>query len=407
VRLSRLKGASAGQLSSAAATLVVAFLLVFDAASGRAVAQIAAPVPGLAIKSRHLEAARDDANKKPRSEGDQVLKDGWPLYRSARAQAAFNDAMATMQATAGSPPAAERFAACAALACPLAMPKIGADGWIPPGRLWVSPAEYVLFVKSPRLQDGQRYNRRSTMAMRYFVFHEFHNSTRNTDVYDTIASHRSAVFVPFYMSKPGTDAAGRRFVVVVQVAPYDVVSIHATNMGSTGPGIEVARNVTDAIEPLQNIAGILTALTVKEAAPRLQIVNHRGTEGLAMRQAFERRANALRSSGGKPVTLPFTPAAQERLMTASAQLGALLQRKGGSAPLTLTERAIVPTKSTKPELTPGAAIVARADAEASPVLVGAIQRAVRIRADSGDEAPRLLQEPVLAWRRPQGHAGTR
>ena len=44
------------------------------------------------------------------------------------------------------------------------------------------------------------------------------------------------------MSKQWTDARGRRFVIVVQVAPHDVVSFHATDKGSAGPGMEVAKN---------------------------------------------------------------------------------------------------------------------------------------------------------------------
>jgi hypothetical protein len=95
--------------------------------------------------------------------------------------------------------------------------------------------------------------------MKYFVFHEFQNSSRNTDLYDTISSHKDSVFVPLYMSKPATDAKGRRFVIVLQVAPYDVLSIHATNWGSAGPGMEVAKNASDPVEPLQNLAGILVA----------------------------------------------------------------------------------------------------------------------------------------------------
>ena len=106
--------------------------------------------------------------------------------------------------------------------------------------------------------------------MRYFVFHEFHNSTRNTDPFDTISSHSGSVFVPFYMSKQWTDARGRRFVIVVQVAPYDVVSFHATDKGSAGPGMEVAKNYTDALEPLQGLAGILVATILKTAAPQLE-----------------------------------------------------------------------------------------------------------------------------------------
>ena len=184
------------------------------------------------------------------------------------------------------------------LDCNLSLPSLGPDGWIPPGRLWVSGMEYVLFVHSPRLRDGQSYRRRARGDMRYFVFHEFHNSTRNTDTFDTISSHSRSVFVPLYMSKQWTDARGRSFVIVVQVAPYDVVSIHASDKGSAGPGMEVAKNYTDALEPLQGLAGILVATILKTAAPHLQVVNHGGTEGLPMLNEYERRLQKLRARPG-------------------------------------------------------------------------------------------------------------
>ena len=169
--------------------------------SAQAVGQDAMPV-----KDRNIDVSREGATKAPRSEDDQALVDGWPLYRTERGQAAFNDAMATLKATDHAAPASGAFKGCEGLQCNLSLPVLGADGWIPPGRLWVSPTEYVLFVHSPRLRDGQSYRRRASRDMRYFVFHEFHNSTRNTDPFDTISSHSGSVFVSFYMSKQWTDA---------------------------------------------------------------------------------------------------------------------------------------------------------------------------------------------------------
>ena len=210
--------------------------------------------------------------------------------------------MATLKATDGAAPAAGRVQWMRKdWQCNLSLPALGADGWIPPGRIWVSPTEYVLIVHSPRLRDGQSYRRRASRDMRYFVLHEFHNSTRNTDPFDTISSHSGSVFVPLYMSKQWTDAKGRRFVIVVQVAPYDVVSFHATDKGSAGPGMEVAKNYTDALEPLQGLAGILVATIVKTAAPQLEVVNHGGTEGLPMLTEYERR---LQTSGRVPAQPP-------------------------------------------------------------------------------------------------------
>ncbi len=252
------------------------------------------------LKDRNIDVSREEATERPRSEEDQALVGGWPLYRTKRGQEAFNDAMATLKATDAAAPAAKAFKGCAELECNLSLPALTADGWIPPGRLWVSPGEYALFVHSPRLGEGQAYRRRARRDMKYFVFHEFHNSTRNTDTYDTISSHSGSVFVPFYMSKQGIDAKGRRFVIVVQVAPYDVVSIHASNWGSAGAGIEVAKNMSDALEPLQALAGILVATILETAAPHLRVVNHAGSEGLPMLNGYERRLATLRARRDAP-----------------------------------------------------------------------------------------------------------
>jgi hypothetical protein len=299
-----------------------------------------APAEGLSaelIKQRHMGAARGAATPYPRGEGDQAMVSGWPLYRTERGQAAFNDAMATLQATVGPQPTPADFKGCVALQCAVSLPAITAEGWLPAGRLWVSPTEYVLIAHSPR--DSRSFRRRMPGSMTYFVFHEFHNSSRNVDLYDTISSHSGGVFVPLYMGKAATDAAGHRFVVVVQVAPYDVHSIHASNMGSAGPGIEVARNPADPVEPLQNLAGSLVAMMAKSAAPRLRVVNHRGSEGQPMLRAYEQRQAAWRArADATSVTLPFTPAASARTNAAKASLGDLILRPGAQPRLALAER---------------------------------------------------------------------
>lgn len=305
----------------------------------------AAGLDALPIKSRHLETPRNQAAQSPRSEGDQAVIAGWPLYRTERGQMAFNDAMATLVASEGAAPSASAFKGCVALECPLSLPPLEPSGWLTPGRIWISPSEYVLLVRSPRLRDGQTYRRRPPRQMRVFVFHEFHNSSRNTDLYDTISSHSGAVFVPFYMSKPATDAIGRRFVIVTQVAPYDVVSIHATNRGSAGPGIEVARNASDPVEPLQNLAGVIVATSLKTAAPNLQVVNHRGLEGMPMLDAFERRLAAIRNNAkATPLALPFVPAQPQRIATASASLTAVIARAGVSPRIPMADRGILPRR---------------------------------------------------------------
>ena len=302
------------------------------------------------IRNRNVDMSREAATKLPRSEKDQAVADGWPIYRTERGQAAFNDAMATLKATDDAAPAPQVFKGCAKLECNVTLPAIGSSGWIPAGRLWVSASEYVVFAQSPRLREGQSYRRRSYRSMDVFVFHEFHNSSGNTDTYDTISSHSGRVFVPFYMTKQGTDAKGRQFVVVVQVAPYDVVSVHAVNHGSAGPGIEVAKNGQDELEPLQAQAGILVAAIVTKAAPHIEVVNHRGAEGLPMLEVYKRRLAALQTrSSTASITLPFVPAVAQRITAAAGKLDDVLWRRGTSPPpprIPVAERTIVPPKPT-------------------------------------------------------------
>ncbi len=361
-----------------------------------------------AIAARHLGASRSAANRTPRSETDQAVSAGWPLYRTERGQEAFNDAMATLAATRGAPPPPGAFGGCVRLDCPLSLPKASREGWLPAGRLWVSPKDYVVIAHSPRQKASRAWRRRSDRGMRVFVFHEFHNSSRNTDPYDTISSHKGAVFVPFYMSKTQTDADGRQFVVVVQVAPYDVVSVHATNRGSAGPGIEVAKNVSDEVEPLQTHAGILVATMVTAAVPRLQVVNHRGREGLDMLRAYDARRSALaRSSGRRAVTLPFVPAPTGRVAAVSGQLGDLIARGARSRPLAVAERSFVPQRAVSRAADAGS-VAARdglaagdfARASAMPRLVGPIEIVRQGRhAPAADATPRLVG-PILPAVRP-------
>ncbi len=364
---------------AATAGLLLAALLAQSSLTAPAAAQ-SAGLDASPIKQRHADAPRAGATQYPRSEGDQAKVDGWPLYRTERGQAAFNDAMATLKATDGAAPTAAAFKGCASLECNLALPTIGADGWLPAGRLWVSPTEYVLIVHSPRARAGQSPRRRALRTMRYFVFHEFHNSSRNTDLYDTISSHSGSVFVPLYMGKSSTDARGRHFVIVVQVSPYDVVSIHASNRGSAGPGIEVARNAADAVEPLQNLAGIVIAAAIKAAAPHLQVVNHRGDEGQPMLTAYERRLAAVRGRPAAPaVTLPYVPAPSQRLASAAGALDDLILRRGASPRIPMAERGIVaaPTKTAQIAPTPTSRQIAAVHepSEREPVLVEPIRRA--------------------------------
>jgi len=284
------------------------------------------------ITERNVELTRELAAQQPRREADQAILDGWPLYRTERGQQAFNHAMATLKATEGVSPPSRAFKGCSNLICHLRLPRLRSDGWIPAGRLWISPRQYVLIVHSPRHSGGKRLRRRSAKTMKYFIFHEFHNSTRNTDLYDTISAHNRSVFVPFYMGRQGIDGKGRAFVVVVQVAPHDVVSRHAMNFGSAGPGIEVAKNYGSRLARLQAKAGILIASIVISAEPRLRVVRHRGSEGRPMLRAFMRRLSKLRSKRRLPsVQLPFVPAPRGQVTRATGKLSELIRRKYTSA----------------------------------------------------------------------------
>ncbi len=354
-------------------------------------ATITPPTPVLAqstqegqapIRLRNIDVTRSRATERPRNEDDQALVGGWPLYRTEKGQQAFNDSMATLAATDGPPPAAAVFAGCEQLDCKLSLPKIDEDGWIPPGRIWLSPSQYVLIVQSPRLPEGKPYRRRNFSSMRIFVYHEFQNSTLNTDIYDTVSSHAFSVFVPLYMSKPRKDAHGTGFVTIVQVAPYDVVSIHASNMGSAGPGMEVAKNSADPLDPLQASAGILIGTIIKAAAPHLKVVNHRGSEGRPMLKAYEQRLERLSGRSDAPVlALPFVPAPPERVAVALGGLGDLVLRPGASPRVASLGTASLQVASEMPVLVVPLTRVTRSIGPPEPedefTLIGPIERVRR------------------------------
>lgn len=351
------------------------------------------------IVSRHIGAARDRATNHPRSEGDQAVVNGWPLYRTDRGQAVFNTAMATLAATdRAAPPTATGFDKCAGLMCALDLPAIDKDGWVQAGRLWTSAAAYVLIVRSPRQRD---FRRRSLMNMRYFVMHEFHNSSRNTDLFDTISSHSSSVFVPLYLSKTMQDAQGRSFVILAQVAPIDVVSVHASNMGSEGPGIEIAKNTGDTLEPLQGTAAMLAAMMAKAFTPRLTVVNHRGDEGRAALRTYEMHARAASGTRFKP---PFTPVASQHIAAVTGRLETVLAPRNGSAPITVAQRTVVPRKT----IAPASSETDAPYVEIPPLAMAAVPAArstASFLGHKGDPAgtaertePRLIAPPRLAAR---------
>ena len=307
----------------AAQFAVTAFVAISNLSA--ATSAIGATLSDVPILQRHIGLGRDAAAEAPHSEHDQAIVGGWPLYRTERGQEAFNQAMATLRATAGPSPRESYFRGCADLLCQLRLPNISASRWLPAGRLWLSPSEYILFVRSPRRQSRSGYRRRPKNQMRVFVFHEFRNSTGNTDIYDTISAHRGTVFTPFYLSKPQRDSAGRTFVTLLQVAPYDVDSRHAANHGSRGPGIEVAKNSAEPLSSIQAKAGIVIATIMKQAEPQLRLVHHHGTEGLAMLRAYQRWHDARRNW---VIRLPFQIATPTGLASATGSLFDLVYTTG-------------------------------------------------------------------------------
>ncbi|MEZ5774782.1 MAG: hypothetical protein R3D33_08800 [Hyphomicrobiaceae bacterium] len=339
------------------------------------------------IVSRNMEVSRARATESPLKEADQAISDGWPLYRTDTGQQIYNRMMATLDATDGPTPSAGDFAGCAELNCNLVLPELSSLGWLPAGRLWLSPDEYVLFVVSPRGKGLDDYRRRPKSGMRIFVYHEFQNSTTNTDPYDTISSHSGTVFVSFYMSKPAVDAAGRSFVVVTQIAPHDVVSRHASNWGSAGPGIEVAKNTGEKLAPLQARAGIVVATIVKAAEPQLRVVNHRNVEGLPMLKAYEARLAWLAAHpGAARVALPFVAASDARIAAASAPLAELIRLPGttrvASAATSLTiPAAMVPVPVPVTSIALRAGVPVPVEAKRPLSLTGMIRRMMKETAE--------------------------
>jgi len=316
-----------GAVTGRSATIALAFLLGLACMSVISVRLVeAAALVSVPITQRHADVTRELATERPHKEEDQKIVDGWPMYRTDRGQEAFNRAMATMAATDQANPPKSAFRGCRNLACRLKLPKLTRRGWIPEGRLWVSPREYVLFVQSPR---SKKFRRRSKRTMKYFIFHEFHNSTRNTDVYDTVSAHKRSVFVPFYLGKEGKDAAGNSYVVVIQTAPHNVISRHASNLGSRGPGIEVAKNKWEKLTRLQASGGLATAAIVEKSEPQLKMLPHRFDEGKPMLNAYRKRLKLIRKTPrNSAVRLPFVPARSRKIARAKVELGALISRKG-------------------------------------------------------------------------------
>jgi hypothetical protein len=82
-------------------------------------------------------------------------------------------------------------------------------------------------------------------------------------------------------------------------------------------------------------------------------VNHHGTEGLPMLQAYERRLAAAQSRPTVTISLPFVPAEPDRVASATGRLNELIRRQGASAPIPVAERAVIPPRaSVRAEIVP-------------------------------------------------------
>jgi hypothetical protein len=150
------------------------------------------------------------------------------------------------------------------------------------------------------------------------------------------------------------------------------VSVHATNYGSAGPGVEVAKNMTDDLQPLQARAGIVLAHIVKRASPNLRVVNHRGREGASMLRGYEHWVEARREDRNqRSVALPFQPASASRVAAVRGELADLIFTPGRSRRLAIAERAFVPPRAALEE---GGE---RDRAQAEPQLVSPIRLARR------------------------------
>jgi len=166
--------------------------------------------------------------------------------------------------------------------------------------------------------------------------------------------------------------------------------------------MEVAKNYSDPLEPLQGLAGILVATIVKTAAPQLEVVNHGGTEGLPMLTEYQRRLQILRARPGAPsVVLPFVSAHAQRVAMASGRLEDLIVRRGASPLIPIAKRGVVPPRD---EISEPATVPVRSaslTADPVPTLIGPIRAATR----PAPQAQPTLVEPIRPAKRPTALPG--
>ena len=168
--------------------------------------------------------------------------------------------------------------------------------------------------------------------------------------------HRPVLIVPGFMSSglrciEGRWPGGRVWLDVAKLFSASGASLEAPNPPRTllahlalgGERLD-ADPMGIRLEPLQGLAGIVIAAMIKNAAPHLEVVNHHDVEGLPMLQAYESRLERLKTRpAAATVTLPYYPAAPEKVASAAGQLPELLKGYGPPPPIAVAQRGIVPS----------------------------------------------------------------
>ena len=181
----------------------------------------------------------------------------------------------------------------------------------------------MLIVHSPRLRDGASYRRRSQRDMRYFVLRVPQQHAQHRPLRHHLRPQRQR-FVPLYMAssrrRPRPPLRHRR-----AGRPLRRRQPACHDKGSAGAGVEVAKDTSDELQPLQALGRASCHHHRQGRSPQLAVVHHRGVEGLPMLNALQRRLAILREQPEDPRRpLPFMPAHPERVARANASLHDLI-----------------------------------------------------------------------------------
>lgn len=172
------------------------------------------------------------------------------------------------------------------------------DGWLPEGEL-VPGVRIVREEWAGRPHKGRLRDDNSI-----FVFHEtqvigskgepIDDARRIIDSWKSATGGRRGVYTPLMVSKTQIDREGKPYVEVIQIAPIQEYSAHASRLGNqNGSGVEVAMQQGDIPEPMQVKAAAAIADAVKGWKPDIRFVNHQDPEGLAMKNVIAAREARL------------------------------------------------------------------------------------------------------------------